>query len=170
MVGLRKAWFICSVRWLLIIWMLLSPLALSWHLALSPNHSNGCSIACHVEPTSAFAVSGSFAKSGSGDQQRLSESTAAVACPYGHQSRVPPEPTKCGPQDPLNQSPSDDTSDTDHHCPICEVLLLDDVWVMQWDDIPTVIQLAQGKVVSSFCFVPTSVDLPWDVRGPPNLA
>jgi len=78
--------------------------------------------------------------------------------------------TECCPQSFPIGVPSGHSSDGDHDCPICELLLLDDVWVMQWDDIPRALQLVQGEVVSGFCFVPNRIVLPWNVRGPPNQA
>ena len=164
MVGLRKAWFSCSVSWLLIVWMLLSPLALSWHLALLPNHAHGRGASCQANSASALSAAAALDRRSDTDGPQLS------ACPYGHGDSVTLQGTECCPQGLPIGVPSGHSSDGDHDCPICELLLLDDVWVMQWDDIPRALQLVQGEVVSGFCFVPNRIVLPWNVRGPPNQA
>lgn len=164
MVGLRKSWFNCSVSWLLIVWMLLSPLALLWHLALSPNHGIGCETSCHADSTLALSAT---PKS---DQRSNAVCPEFSACPYGHDNAVALQSPVCCPENPLDNSPSNDSSGTDHHCPICELLSLDDVWVMQWEDIPRTLQFAQDKVLSGIFCLPNRLVLPWNVRGPPNLA
>ncbi|MBL8872018.1 MAG: hypothetical protein JNK90_19750 [Planctomycetaceae bacterium] len=153
MVGLRKA---CSL--LLVAWVVLSPMVLSWHRALAHPHG---SVACGTSSEECCGTSTSV--------DRLAD------CPFnrdstrsGNFSAAPILPD-CG-EDCSNSSCPSDRSDSDHSCPVCEMLLHDDILIVQWYVVPFSTQKVQA--VAEPEPISLSLDVPnyWSVRGPPCFA
>lgn len=150
MVGLRKA---CS--FVLLAWVVFSPLVLSWHHALA----HGCS-QHSIQSDAAVECCVSAAAE-----------MSTPSCPFGNDiesaSSIQPNFSgeRCCPESNGNQPCKQDGS-----CRICELLLLDDVVTVQWFSIPKAIESTNAEPVVAPTLVCSEVLFSWTVRGPPSLA
>lgn len=149
MVGLRTAWSRVPaakafIVWLQVLWVLLSPLTLSWHHALAHSYSACKTGACAGENCS---------------------TSAPLACPFQSKSAFAEERlvvvSACDGREPFSPG---------HHCSVCEMLLYDDVITVQWFNVLHSERIALFEARSPVSSVDTEIAFPWDVRGPPKLS
>lgn len=143
MVGLRKA---CSV--VLLAWVVLNPLGLAWHHALSHGSSSYTSSECGVVESCVDVQTDPcpFGNSELAEFRTRSACESSKRCPEGN-------------DDPCNDEP----------CQVCELLWHDDVVVSFWFTVPDSCESISEQAIGAPRSVAVEVLFSWSVRGPPRV-
>ena len=144
MVGLRTA---CS--WVLVTWVVLSPMTLSWHRALAHSpHNSETSVCCSstAEPRT-------------------------VSCPFGNDPVENKSAGTCSSwSEPATSPCSHCPGHEDKSCQICELLWHDDIVTVEWFEITHSEQVVLAERFFEIRLPTLPLVSAWSVRGPPSVA